>query len=289
MNGLPVVSGSELDTFLRCRMLHTYQFGLHLEPRGKSRALEIGTAGHALLMPYYRALASGSSHAEAMGQAEALASWQAISAGVRPDLMDFALWLVRIYWAAYPFDTKDWRIVEVEQTYRVELDGYVYAATIDLLVEDSEGLRIVDHRFLGRFYEEEMAAIDPQLPRYVLALQAAGRRVTGATRNMVLTGASSMRAAKRVSRLPVPIDGFRLATALMERDRVAGELIAWRQIPLDVRRRIAPRTFYAPMCRQCDFKVPCSLSATGEDDSAILDQHYVPSTYGYSEDDNALP
>ncbi len=239
-----IISGSEMDTFLRCRMLHTYRFGLKLEPREPARPLAIGIAGHAILMPYYRALSSGATHVEAMAQAEAMASWQALAVGVRPDLMDFALWLVRTYWAAYPHDPTDWRVVAVEQTYRVPLAGYTFACTIDLVVEDEQGLRVVDHRFLGRFYEEELAVIDPQLPRYVLALQATGQPIMGATRNMILTSTTAMKAARRVARVPVPIDGFRLATAMMERDRVAGELIAFKQ----------------------------------------LQQNFVPSTYGYDDE-----
>lgn len=277
----PVVSGSELDTYLTCRMKHTYAYGLNLEPRRKSRALQLGTAGHELLAEYYRALESGADQRLAIQQAEATTNWVWVTSDVDPDVTDFALQLVRAYWAAYPPERAD--VVAVEQTFRVEYSGYTFAFTPDLLLRSAQGgLEVHDHRFLGRFYEPEIVVLDQQLPRYVLGLHQLGYDPQRAVRNMILTSKTAMRPSKRVMRAEAPLTAARLTSVQVDRDRVAHELLAWRARPVEERVLTSTRINNALVCRFCPFLKPCSLRAEGLDDSVILEQDFQPSTYGYA-------
>jgi hypothetical protein len=271
------ISGSELDAFAKCRMYHYYSFGLNLEAVEARRALDIGTAGHALLAAYYRARQSGASHNEAVAQTEGMAAWETQAlAGVSGEAADFALQLVRMYWAFYPRD--DWEILQVEAEYR----NGPYACTVDLVVQEDNEIAIVDHRFLGRFYDEDLVAIDQQLPRYALIMRANGVPVTRAYRNMISTASLGSK-GKRVIRLPVPVNEARLEQARKEREQLAMELTRWRPLPADFRRLYSPRTFSPQVCKFCDFKVPCALSAEGLDDQPVLDQQFRKNVrYGYA-------
>jgi hypothetical protein len=272
-------SGSELDAYSKCPMLHTYRFGLGLEPNNKSKALEVGTAGHALLAPYYRARLSGADHKEAMAQAEGIAAWELeIVANVRPDIAELAMFLVRAYWAFYPSD--DWQILAVEREYRRNYDAGELVGTIDLLVDERGILTVVDHRFLGRFYDEDMVVIDPQLPRYALLLARNGHYVERAYRNMVST-ASKGSNTRRVQRLEVPLNAHRLDLVENQTNQTMSDLAAFKSLPLEYRRKYARRTF-SPNCRFCEFKTPCAISAEGGDDQPLLDQQFSPSRYGYA-------
>jgi PD-(D/E)XK nuclease superfamily protein len=275
-----ILSGSELDTFQRCRQLHYYRFGLRLEPREQSKALVVGKAGHVLLMTYYRARQSGASHEEAMHQTEGMAGWElSVVNNIRPDLAELAMFVVRAYWAFHP--RNEWQVIAVEHEVEATFAGQRMKGTIDLIAAENGRTVVVDHRFLGRFYDEELAVIDPQLPRYVIMLNAAVT-VHGAYRNMISTASPNSR-VQRVSRLPVPITEARLDTVQMDTERTVGELVAWKNLPLEYRALHSPRTFNPAVCRFCEFRVPCALSAQGLDEEPVLDQQFTHSEYGYEE------
>lgn len=280
-----VASGSQLDSFLQCRRKYYYGYDLNLEPPSKGRAITLGTAGHALLGAYYRALMSGAGHREAVDSAQGLASWTLeVELGIDSTTAGQALQLCTLYWAAYADDLRWLRVRAVEQEFQSVLDGVPYAATVDLVVDDirSGETQVWDHRFLGSFYDEHLLVIDPQLPRYVLLLRAAGIPVTGAVRNMVRTANRKTHTPEMLlRRIPVPITEERLATAEQERDSVLREWKAWRANPLWLRKQLARRTF-SRSCDYCYYRKPCAMDADGQDSSVELETAFVPRTYGYT-------
>lgn len=263
------ISGSEIDTWRKCGKLHHYQHVRKLELIKQGPGRKTGTAGHLILAAYYRALMSGASHQEAIAQAESVATWETMASNVDPAVMEKALMCCRTYWAFYPSD--EWEIVAVEAEFRYG----PFACTVDLIVREEGELTIVDHRFLRETYDEELAVIDPQLPRYVTIMQLAGNEVARAYRNMIST-ADTKAGRHRVSRLPIPLTDTRLALAREDLSDGSMHVIAAR-----AQTRPAIRTFNSLVCKHCDFRVPCAMSAEGEDDQPLLDLNYKVNTYGY--------
>lgn len=285
-----VVSGSQLDCFSRCQREHYYGYDLGLTPlREQKRARRLGTAGHVLLAPYYRALASGAGHAEAVDAALGAASWQLeIEMGLPGDVVEEARNLVQLYWAAFNDDPSWMQVLAVEQQYRVQLGADMqYAMQIDLLIRDTRDntVQLWDHRFLLDFYPEDVLVLEPQMPRYVAALRALGIQVDRAVRNMIRTRRLKGSAPElRLRRAEVPIDPARLAVAARERDQRMIAMSSWLRLPVETRERLALRTFTRG-CTWCDFRAPCAVSADGGDENAVLAADYEPNTsYGYKEE-----
>lgn len=264
------ISGSEIDTWLKCGKLHDYQYNKKLELIKQGPGRRVGTAGHFILGAYYRALMSGADHQEAIAQAESMASWEVVAAGIDAEATEKALMCCRTYWAFYPSD--EWEILAVEAEFRYG----ALACTIDLVVREQGELTIVDHRFLRETYDEDLVVIDPQLPRYATIMRLAGNEVTRAYRNMIST-ADTKAGRHRVSRLPIPLSAARLQVAQEELNQGSMHVIAAR-----ARMRTPIRTFNSLVCKHCDFRVPCAMSAEGQDEQPLLDLNYKVSTYGYA-------
>lgn len=274
-----ILSGSELDAFQRCKQLHYYRFGRRLQPTEPAKALTLGRAGHVLLMTYYRARQSGATHTEAMHQTEGIAGWElSVVNQIPPDLAEHAMFVVRAYWAFHPHN--EWEVLAVEQEVESTFAGQRFKGTIDLIVQEPHGVALVDHRFLGRFYDEDLVVIDPQLPRYALMF-GANQTLTG-YRNMVSTASPGSR-TQRIARIPVPLTAERLAKVQIDTERTISELATWKMLPLEYRAQHSPRTFNPAVCRFCEFRVPCALSAQGLDEEPILDQKFTTSEYGYED------
>lgn len=258
-----------MDALRKCGKLHHYQYVKKLQLVKQGPGRKIGTAGHFILAAYYRALMSGATHQEAVSQAESMASWETVASGIDASAMEKALMCCRTYWAFYPSD--EWEIVTIEAEFRYG----PFACTIDLVVREQGELTIVDHRFLRETYDEDLAVIDPQLPRYATIMRLAGNEVTRAYRNMIST-ADTKAGRHRVSRLPIPLTAARLAQAQEDMNQGAMHVIAAR-----AEMRPPVRTFNSLVCKHCDFRIPCAMSAEGLDDQPLLDLNYKRSDYGY--------
>lgn len=288
------VSGSTIDAHVRCLRKYHYAHDLGLERAVTSESIALGRAGHALLMPYYRALYAGADHPQAMAMAEAAAQYEDLELEAdsrNPPPVDHALELVRLYWAVHASDAQRYEVLEVEAEHRVDMGGWVYGWRTDLLVRerDTGRLVILDHRFLGKPYDTSLLVIDPQLPRYALAHGMIGQPVTEAWRNMVITHKGWYKAEplRRIRREPVDVSPARLERARVELLLGAQRVLAWRQLPLEVRRQTAVRSWDALSCQYCPFRKPCAAEAAGRDPTEILETEFQRSTYGYSDGEEA--
>lgn len=289
-----LISGSMIDHWNRCNRLYHYQHDRLIAPLDTDWPLALGRAGHGVLASYYSALQLGADHGAARDEAVSMAGWRAEVLGHDPKALGHILPLIEWYWAAHAGDAAAWEVLGVELQQRVPRDGWTYVATVDLLVRELSTGQIVaiDHRFLATFYTRAQARLDPQGPRYVSALRANGYEVTRFVRNLVGTqpvAASKRGQAERVKRIPLDFTARRLEIVARETGTAAQQILAWRQLPLEVRPQLAGRTVIPgdryPSCKTCPFVELCEAEAWGEDDRAAELQatKFGPTDYSYAE------
>ncbi|HEU4347595.1 MAG TPA: PD-(D/E)XK nuclease family protein [Actinoplanes sp.] len=290
-----LISGSMIDHWLRCQRLYHYQHDRMIAPKETDWPLAVGRAGHGVLSAYYEALAISGNHREAREAALEMAGWRADVLGHDQKALAYVLPLIEYYWAVNAEDVLRWRIVEVEAEHRAPRAGWTLVGTSDLVVVDlATGDRVViDHRFLMEFYTRAQARLDPQPVRYALLLRAAGQPVTHILRNMISTKPVSAlpNAAKseRVKRIPLELTERRAETVNRETERAAQQIVAWRSLPIEVRRATAARTVIPgvryPSCKTCPYAELCEAEAWGEDETAAQIQatKFGPTDYGYQE------
>lgn len=288
-----LISGSMIDHWNRCQRLYFYSHDRLIAPLDTGWPLALGRAGHGVLASYYAALLGGAEHGAAREEAVSMAGWRAEVLGHDPKALGTVLPLIEWYWAAYAADATTWEVVGVELQVRAPMAGWTYVATVDLLVRDrvTEELIAVDHRFLVSFYTRAQARLDPQGPRYVTALRANGYEVTRFLRNLVGTqpvAASKRGQAERVKRIDLDFTARRLEIVGRETNTAAQQILAWRQLPVEVRPQLARRTVIPgdryPSCKTCPFVELCEAEAWGEDDRAaeLVATKFGPTDYSYS-------
>ena len=287
-----IISGTQLDHWRRCQRLYHYAHDLQLAPLEVPWPIAVGKAGHGMLATYYAGRQLGADHATAEAQVREQVGFEADILQRNPKVLGFALRSVGYYWASIGAGQESLSIVDVEMPVRQARDGWTYAATLDLLIRTAAGeLEVWDHRFLYDPYTAAMARLDSQLPRYVTAASAATGELIGAgVRNMVSTAPEKELAKAnrgRVKRIRVDITPTRQVIVGMETDRTAHQILAWRQLPLEVRAGAAVRTVIPgeryPACKTCPFFELCIADGWGEDTSTLRAEKFGPSDYGYEE------
>lgn len=207
--GTKSVSHSELKTYERCPKQWHYKYEELLVPRQKSRPLFLGNWVHAALEAHYR---NGDWK---IGHAPYLKIWNSLFEEERialrkprtrngktfptiaplPEMVES---IMRSYVWYYRDD--GWTPHYVEHEFRVDtgvkIDGVqvLLKGIIDLIVEDSEGLWIIDHKTAGNIPEPTaFHAMDPQLMLYPWAAKRAlGIEVAGVVYNYVRSKAPSV-------------------------------------------------------------------------------------------------
>jgi hypothetical protein len=288
-----LISGSMIDHWRRCQRQYHYAHDRKIAPRELPWPIALGRAGHGVLASYYSSLQGGAGHLEARQEALDMAGFRADILGHDQKALAIALPLVDYYWAVHAADAVRWEVLAVEHEVRVERGDWIFVATLDLAVREREPfgrVLVVDHRFLTEFYTYAMARLDPQLPRYVVALRQSGHPADDAVRNMISTkpvGASTAKADRgKVRRVPLEVTQRRLEIVNAETERTAREILAWRAIPEAARPSLAARTVLPgerwPSCKTCPFLDLCTAEAWGETEQAaeLVATKYGPTDYG---------
>lgn len=202
MRDVPV-RHSEVKDFLRCRQLWHYRWVEGLRPKSfeGQRALNVGTVMHKFLQAFYEGLKElqnsvGKPLVDVLNTAfeKARNVFEQLG-GEDEEVLDLIQQIASHYVRVYAEkDLWDWRIVAVEQPFEFDYSmrglWYVpYAGTIDLIVEDSDGLLwVVDHKFTSSLDTyEQVAPYDRQITRYLWAVQQMypNRQVAGFIYNLI--------------------------------------------------------------------------------------------------------
>lgn len=203
MRDVPV-RHSEVKDFLRCRQLWHYRWVEGLRPKSfdRQRALNVGTVMHKFLQEWYLGLKERQEGAgkpfdvvlsAALKQARNM--FEQLG-GTDEDAWDLIRQIAQHYVQVYgERDLWSWRVVAVEQPFYT-MHGALqvpYSGTIDLIVEDLDGLLwVVDHKFTNNLDTyEQVAPYDRQITRYLWAVQQMypNRQVAGFIYNLIAKAA----------------------------------------------------------------------------------------------------
>lgn len=266
-----LISHSEADSFTQCERKWGYAHKLSLQPKKLSEGLSRGNAGHAYLEAWAKGMIAGLSSEEA--QVHALNA----AAGMPNAAQALAL---ATEWVRDIFPKLGWKIVSVENQYRVGLEeDLVYPFKFDLLVEIRGVLVLVDHKFLYDFYSQQMVDIFPQMPKYIFGLRAQGLNVEYAIYNMFRTRKVNKIEDRYCQRETHPNE-YRLRESMKE------QLMNMRKIR-DAKNdpNFYPvRTANKMTCGNCSFADLCEFEARGESTKLMKEAFFEPNTYGYEDD-----
>jgi hypothetical protein len=273
-------SHSEVESFLGCERKHYYGYGLKIQGKYTSEALERGIMVHAGLAAYYKSIIDGHPHAVASAEALLLvARLRETSLAFDPfKLQVQSAGLLGHYFETYKDDYV--KPLEVETDYLIPItDDYSIPVKIDLIYEDLRDGSIVvaDHKVVDSFYTAESAANYPQLPKYVGALMSTERRIDRTEYNFIRhtnTAANKEDPSLRFARLPIELTRTRVLRTLEEQIRAANRIKDLRDGGEDRWRQVALRNTGA--CRGCPFQLLCGTELAGRPINDLIEFEYRP-------------
>lgn len=270
------ISHSMVDGFNQCEKKFEYSHIENLEPLSRSQGLNVGIAGHAYFENFFKAVQAGEdvNTAKLKGQLACIEEEQGMIA-----LPLVTKW-VDTKWTGFLED--EWELIIVEETLRVDLGELgEFPFTVDLVVRSKSSGKyfMVDHKFLGRFYSEEVMEILPQLPKYTAALEKVRPdiKIEGAIYNLISTRANAKDDAL-FKTYPMKLSDARKVNAMRE------QVTTIREIQRVINKeRPAVRTANSMNCGYCPFKVLCDAQINNKQDDYDLAKQmlFKENTYGY--------
>lgn len=271
---MPSVSHSEVEAYLTCRRKHYYSYVLRLEKNVGSAGQARGSVGHAVLEAFYKHFVG---HGIEVWD-EALAdAYQTFRDKTRWNIVDDAqhLKLKEIlfdwYFPFEPYVSKGYRILQVEETYRLLYDEELDISNtfvVDMVVEDPRGkVAIVDHKFLNDFYTRFAAELQPQLPKYIAAMRGLNHKVNYGEYNMLRTRPlkkSGNTLSDRLQQITIEASTNRILRSWDEQMDVAEEITLLRTEPVEEIERRAWRVGSDHVCKFCDFRSLCIADLNGD-------------------------
>lgn len=259
-----LISYSEVDSLTQCEQKHHYAHVDKITTAGSSQGLSRGNAGHKFFETFFKELLKGKSTEEA--KMEAITE---VASDLNTPLSLCIEWVDKVW------PTLGWKIVAVEIEVRIAISPtLVYPMKADLIVEIDGELVLVDHKFLYDFYTQQMIDIFPQMPRYMVALQANGLDVKYAIYNMVRTRKVNS-FTDRYQRLETRPNKFRLKQAINEQIQGMKRIEAGIPVPMHTANKMN--------CGNCQFAELCSAEIRGENTKLMREHFFVPNTYGYED------
>src|SRR5690554_2340122 len=255
------VSFSELKAWRTCRMLHHYKYRERLEPKTKPVALKRGAWIHALLEAYYKGNDWREVHRALTDEFAMLMDEEREYYG---DLPGTAETLMTLYEETYPND----RTLAVELEFRefplsqtVRLNGRV-----DLVLEDSRGVWVVEHKTVSRTPSEDERIINPQVALYIPVVeQQLGVKVSGVLWNYLITRIPKRKQKDLLHRRYLPINK-NVLSRLREEATVAA---------VEIHHLTRPYRSLNPMlCRTCSYRSLCTGELMGLDVEFIKKAEY---------------
>lgn len=181
-----VVTNSLLKSFGRCPRISLYKHHDLIAPKAKSLPLERGTWFHELLETYYDGGDVGAVHKALTHRFSMMYDEEKEALGDLPTELA-ALW--RSYKWHYKGD-EDWTVHETEFKLTATLpNGVEWQGKSDMLVENSSGLWIVDHKSHKVLPSLTSRLLDTQSPFYIWAARKNKIPVRGFIWNYVRTSA----------------------------------------------------------------------------------------------------
>lgn len=282
----PSVSHSEADSFLTCRRKHYYSYGLKLERVKHSDSLTRGSAGHAILETFYRAILEGEPYKLATTHA-----WQTYknleAKGMTGDdgkAVSLETMVFGFYLPNEPFARKGWQIWAVEKEFNLEYtvptgQTYNLQFIIDLIAKNpADGkVYVIDHKFVYDFYTERQSLLMPQVPKYIGALRAMGFQVDDGIYNMIRTRSQTdkITVSKYIQQTPLRLTDSRIAETFDEHSRVTQEIDMFKNVlDFDQWNARAFRVANQMVCKSCQFYDLCAIDRDNGDMQLMIDTEF---------------
>ena len=255
------VSFSELKAWRTCRMLHHYKYRERLEPKTKPVALKRGAWIHVLLEAYYKGNDWREVHQALTDEFATLMDEEREYYG---DLPGTAETLMTLYEQTYPND----RTLEVELEFR----GFPLSQTvglngrIDLVLEDSRGVWVVEHKTVSRMPSEDERIVNPQVALYIPVVEKyLGVQVNGVLWNYLITRIPKRKQKDLLHRRYLPVNKSVLSR-LQEEATVAA---------VEIHNLTRPyRSLHPILCRMCAYRSLCIGELMGLDVEFIKRNEY---------------
>lgn len=275
-------SHSEAESYRKCERAHYYSYGMKLDGITISQPLFKGNVGHKGLEVYYQSIKDGVSQADA----EAACFEAMVSESDLYDTFDktaalaATMQLVVDYFDNYRVQDARMDILASEISLDVQLtDTLVVPMKVDFIVrEPGYGVIAYDSKFTGNFFNEALVDINPQLPLYKAALQAAGWPITNIGYNelrTVKTKAAQVDPSEQFRRTIVPSSPARLTNTVREQLKTARRIERYRNLnDLKQWESLVIRTAYKDTCQSCSFKEICAADLNDADTSLIIHSNF---------------
>ena len=271
------ISHSNAESFNQCEYKFKYATMDKIEPVNQGEALQTGTNGHAFFEAFFKGIKEFMSIEEATmaGYLAMQKDNPKISVRVMPLVTKWVndMWRDKL--------ENEWEILLVEETHRIELRELgQFPYTMDLIIKDKKtGLvYMVDHKFLGQFYSEEVIALMPQMPKYIAAHESkTNLRFAGAIYNMVSTRVNA-KDESLFKLFKFKVSDARKNNAMFEQIETLKsihEVIEGHRLPV--------RSVNKMNCGHCGFRPLCVAEINGETAEAefIKETMFKENTYGY--------
>jgi len=242
-------------------MLHHYKYRERLEPKTKPVALKRGAWIHALLEAYYKGNDWREVHRALTDEFAMLMDEEREYYG---DLPGTAETLMTLYEETYPND----RTLEVE----LEFKGFPLSKTVrlngrvDLVLEDSRGVWVVEHKTVSRMPSEDERIVNPQVALYIPVVeQQLGVKVNGVLWNYLITRIPKRKQKDLLHRRYLPINKSVLSQLREEATVAAVEIHHLTR---------SYRSLNPMLCRTCSYRSLCTGELMGLDVEFIKKAEY---------------
>lgn len=265
-------SHSEVESFLMCERRHYYAYGKRLQSKSPSRDLVRGLLGHSGLEFYYNLLKANKSTniKDFINPTRELVFDNASEYGETGSEMAGEVAVLLTEYIKYYFERdREMQILEVEGHHKIPINEQFYIEmVVDLVARTWNGIVAFDHKFTYDFYSPIQLRLNPQLPKYVKALELAGLPVDKAYYNLIryrVTKDNRDNPEAKFRREQVPLSANRVERTINEQIEVAKEILTLKDWPLEVWEESVVRTANNMACQRCPFKTICAMDLEGKD------------------------
>jgi CRISPR/Cas system-associated exonuclease Cas4 (RecB family) len=259
-----VLSNSHISQWRTCTRQFWYGSVRNLKPKNMPQAISRGTFGHSLLETWYK-----TKDTRKLEQVIINALNNNLDLKIATPIYQLVLKYIQHY-----ENEKYYPTYEVELRHTIPLtDSIKFSYKPDLILRiQSDTLVVVDHKFIYDFYDTDLLAFQPQIPKYISALRYEGVPIEYGIVNQIRTRPGVNEIFNRSILDP---DDYELKVIWEEHLQAAQEIEQFITNPPD----IIPRVNNIMICKGCMFRELCRNELKGLNTEIMVEEHFEPSDY----------
>jgi len=281
----PVISHSETDAFLTCEYRHYYAHVDSLEKIEKGSALTRGIIGHAAFEAFFKARQNNMPWMNAVNMVtQVLTEHMMKTTDPKTiELLGQLAILVPGFLEHFKSRIESWKVVAVEEEFRIKFEDFDFALKPDYFVREKNGeYALFDSKFTYDFYSPQLVQILPQLPKYAGALKILGNPVDKAYYSFIrYRNLRDMSPGNIYQMTSINLNDTRVRSAVMEQIVTARRILELKQLGPEEHKKRIVHTSTKVNCQWCPFLDLCVAEVSGSDGKHIKRSLYQPNTYGY--------